>query len=173
MTRVRSDETEGAASGVLGPYLFDTNVIDEVLDDLELCELFVRASAELGVKFYVTHIAIDEVEKIPIARDELRQALLQVIAQVPTVRIATSTFVLGISRLGEARLGSDAEAEDFDRLTGGNDRHAEDAMLALTARSIGAIVVSEDKDLRKRAGRLAITCLTTGQLQEILTSRLL
>jgi predicted nucleic acid-binding protein len=133
-----------------------------------LCELFVIASAEFAVKFYVTHLAIDEVEKISVDRDDRRQALLQVLAQLPADRIATSTLVLGISWFDEARFGSDLDAEDFRRLTGGNVRHAEDVMLALTARSIGATVVSEDDDLRRMAGKLAINWITTGQLQQAL-----
>lgn len=125
------------------------------------------------MKFHVTHLAIDEVEKISIDRDHRRHALLQVLAKLPADRIATSTVVLGISRFDEACFGSDRDAEDFVRLTGGNVRHAEDAMLALTARSIGAAVVSEDDDLRRMAAKLAITCITTDQLQQVLSGRLL
>ena len=173
MTQAGPNENESVAAEVLGPYLFDTNVIDQVLANPELCELLLRASTELAVNFYVTHLAIDEIEKISNDRDDRRHALLQVLSQLPADRVATSTVVLGISRLGEARLASDTDVDDFGRLTGGNVRHAEDAMLALTARSIGAAVVSEDDDLRRMAGKLAITSLTTGQLQQVLSGRLL
>jgi hypothetical protein len=173
MTQDGSKEADGVTCEVPGSYLLDTNVIDKALADPDLCELFVRASLELAVTFYVTHLAIDEVEKIPIDRGERRHALLHVLAKLPADRIATSTLVLGISRFDEACFGSDRDAEDFVRLTGGNVRHAEDAMLALTARSIGATVVSEDDDLRRMAGKLAITSLTTGQLQQLVSGRLL
>jgi predicted nucleic acid-binding protein len=173
MTQDGLKETDGVTCEVPDSYLFDTNVIDKVLADPDLCKLFVSAAAECAVKFYVTHLAIDEVEKISIDRDDRRQALLQVLAQLPADRIATSTLVLGISRFDEACFGSDRDAEDFRRLTGGNVRHAEDAMLALTARSIGATVVSEDDDLRRMTGKLAINSITTGQLQQVLSGRLL
>lgn len=168
-SRTEARELLGSATD---SYLLDTNVIDEILKNWNLGELMVQASNELGVNFYVTHLAIDEVEKISPDRDEHRIALLQILAQLPADRIATSVAVLDVSRFDEARFGDEDDSADFERLIGGNPRHAEDAIVALTARSIVATIVSFDRDLRRMARQIEIKCVTPDRLLETLRARL-
>jgi hypothetical protein len=84
--------------------------------------------------------------------------------------IPTTGFVFGVSPFGEAKLFSDEGARRFndeftteDPTTGGR-RHAEDALLALTAEDEAAVLVTRDVGLTRKARKQGIDVTTPADL---------
>lgn len=113
--------------------MLDTNVVDELIADDELVGM-LRHSVDSGsVEVLITHLQIDEVMNTGDNKRAKRGALVQLLAELPAVRVPTYGFVLDLSRVDNAMLASKEHAEMFLELTGGNVRHNEDALIVLTA----------------------------------------
>lgn len=89
-----------------------------------------------------THLQQDENNDTP---DPDKRERLQSL-ELPV--IPTSGFVLGVSRLGLARL---SEPEPIEELRAGNQAHTNDALLGATAIESGRVLVTDDTTLRGRA----------------------
>ncbi len=82
-------------------YMFDTNVFNHILDGAaDLTPYLGKA------KFYVTHLQLDEINKT--SDDERRAALRKVFEEITSSSIPTENFVLGTSRLNNAKLGGES-----------------------------------------------------------------
>lgn len=95
--------------------LLDNNAVDPII---MLPGAFdaVRAKVEAGeVELIGTHILEEELSATP---DAERRAKLEKILTLTTKR-ATSVFVFGVSRLGQAALSGDETAEQFKQLQAG------------------------------------------------------
>lgn len=152
-------ERSGSVASVEVPekYLIDTNIHDKLADDAEALEL-ARKLVEAGtIELLTTHVQVDEIMGVS---DTERVSKL---VTVPARRVPTYGFVLGVSRLGEARL---SEAEPYDSLKGDNPDHAEDAVIAATAQYEGATLVTEDTQLRGRATRHGIPVVDWATFRE-------
>ncbi len=81
--------------------MFDTNIFNHLRDDMADLTPFIGKA-----KFLVTHIQLDEINNTP---DETRRAsLLHLFEEITNNSIPTESFVLGASRLGQAKLGGDS-----------------------------------------------------------------
>lgn len=81
----------------------------------------------------------------------------------------TYGFVLDLSRVDNAMLASEGQAEMFLELIGGNVRHNEDALVVLTAACFYAHVVSKNiKNVPKMAGRAGARAHRTPELRKLL-----
>ena len=82
-------------------YLLDTNVFNQLVDDK------IPANALQGLPLYFTHNQKDELQK---TKDEDRKRLLmEMFHEVDPKKTPTTSYVLGVSRLGGAELGADAK----------------------------------------------------------------
>jgi hypothetical protein len=101
---------------------------------------------------------VDELARIP------DRARLTRLLSVPVEQVPTFGFVLGVSRLRMARLGPE---EPFETLRVGEDRatRTNDALITMTAQFERATVVSEDRDLRRRAKEAGITAIAWEQFR--------
>lgn len=141
----------------------DTNIFDRIDESAETIEL-VRRAVEAGlIQLVSTHVQRDELADIadPVKRER--------VARIPTSDVATYGFVIGLSRLGMARL---SDAPPYDAMTGGNRRkYARDALIALTAQFEGTVLVSEDRQLRNRSeSELGVEAWTWQRFREHLES---
>lgn len=152
--------------------MLDTNVVDQLMADVDLVAL-LRQSVDSGaVELLITHIQIDEILNTGADKRAKREALVQMLAALPALRVPTYGFVLDLSRLDNAMLASDNHAASFLELTGGNQRHNEDALIVLTAGWFYADVVSENtKDVPKMAERIGLTSYRTADLRGLLSTR--
>jgi hypothetical protein len=135
--------------------LLDTHVVDALAADVGLLEQ-LRTAVEHGqIKVTITHLQIDEVIAIPDndKRAAHRAALVNVLAHLPAERIPTYGFVVGRSRIGNARVIDDAGSAFIERLRDGNLRHTVDAVLIATAWHEDAVFVTDDR----RARRIALS----------------
>jgi len=147
--------------------MFDTNIFNAILDEsISLQEI---KGKEI---FYITHVQMDEINQ---TKDQKRKVeLLKTLTECDTRDISTSSFVLGVSRLGRARLGGDIIPKDSDipdtltgekrqwgsdinlydpireklnRLNKNKKNNVQDAIIAETAIKNGFTLITHDKDL--------------------------
>jgi hypothetical protein len=124
-------------------FSLDSNAFDRIAESDKTVELVRRATETGSIQLLSTHVQRDELAAIP---DPVRR---ERVARIPTSDVPTYGFVVGVSRLGMARLGDEAR---YEAMTGGNrQKHAHDALIAMTAQYEDTVLVSEDRRLRNRA----------------------
>lgn len=134
--------------------LLDGHVLDLLADDAGALRVVTRALEEGHLELVQTYLLTDELDAMP---DRAKWARLRELrARLRGDDVATAGFVLGVSRLDAAQLMGGDDVKQYDRLTGGNVKHAEDALLALTARDKHAVLVTCDKRLTNRARGLGV-----------------
>ncbi len=123
-------------------------IIDCIAEVAGFVERIQCAVAKGSLMIVETHILPDQLSKTP---DPARRALLlRVYDALPKVTVATSGIVLDVSRLGGAEFAD--ETNDLEGLATTNRRGGmQDALLALTSSSKADVLVTEDRDLRKKA----------------------
>lgn len=149
-------------------FMFDTNVFNHVLDGMAELSGFVGRA-----KFYATHVQIDELKNT--SNDARRAALLEVFEKITNIRVPTESFVLGSSRLGEAKLGGERPVptesavwgvsrwdeckwtasdnlyepikSELDRLNQSKPNNVQDSLIAETSIKNGFTLVTHDRDL--------------------------
>jgi predicted nucleic acid-binding protein len=144
--------------------MLDTHLLDELLDDPDLAQLLIRRVGDGAVELLVTHLQLDEVAAIPDSKSQRRLALDQLLATLPATRIPTYGFVVGRSRLNEARITDDVGAALIERLRVEHAGNTADAVIAATAWREGATLVTNDRRALRRASREGIDAVTPGQL---------
>ena len=140
--------------GLIFGFMFDTNIFDKVLDG--------KIDLPRGLKYYVTHIQFDEIQNMPDGKKERREKLLKLFRLIPKELIATEGTVLGISRLGMAKLTvkEDAELyekmlkrlEELDKKAGKKksiENQARDVLIALTCIKNCLTLVTNDENLKE------------------------
>ncbi len=165
--------------------MFDTNVFNRILDSvISLQSLTNRVVA------HATHIQRDEINNT--TDPERRAALAQVFVDVISTSAPTSSFVLGVSRLDEARLGGERvvpttsavwDVSRWDQATWGADdnlyptlkaeldnlnrnkpNNVHDALIAETSAKGGYVLVTDDADLAAVTKRYGGKCLSVSEL---------
>ncbi|WGY03336.1 PIN domain-containing protein [Nocardioides sp. QY071] len=149
--------------------IFDSNVYDVFADNGVRRQTLSGAISAGRLRLLTTHIQRDELAAVTDARR--REQLFEVLRLADP--IATGGFVLGTSRLGEARLMSEADATVFDtKMRNGmsDARGTNDALIIATARVENATLVSEDRRCRARAQRAGVTAVSVAWLLQQLES---
>jgi predicted nucleic acid-binding protein len=129
-------------------FVLDTNVFNRVLD-----RKFDVSDLPPGADLIASHIQVDELNATsdPKRREEL---LLVFKAHARTV-VPTESFVLSVSRLGEARLGSGEEYSairaELDKRNRGRPNNVHDALIAEIAIASGHTLVTADRALSEVA----------------------
>ncbi len=169
----------------LPTYMFDTNVFNRILDGvLSLQTLTGRVVA------YATHVQRDEINS---TKDpERRAALAQVFHDVVAKSLSTDSAVVGVSRVGEARLSGERvvptesavygisrhgqakySAADnlysalkgrLDNINGGKPNNVHDALIAETSIKGGHVFVTDDADLAAVTKEYGGRCLCVAEL---------
>ena len=142
--------------------IFDSNVYDVFADD-EVLRLTLGDAIDAGrLRLLSTHVHRDELTAV--ADTRRRERLLAVLRLAEPV--ATGGFVLGSSRLGDARLMSEADATVFDTTmrNGMSDTRGTNDALIATARFENATLVSQDRRCRARAQRAGVSAIEVAWL---------
>ncbi len=129
--------------------MLDTMICDRLIATPMLNQLNeLVAFGELDI--LTTHVQEDELAGI---RDPSKWAAA---SRVPRRGIPTAIFVVGISRLGLARLREPIQGGvEYDDIRTENGRHVRDAVIACTAARDADILVTEDRRLAHRVRRSA------------------
>lgn len=165
--------------------MFDTNVFNRILDGV------IPVTALTGrVEAYATHIQRDELDRTK--NPERRAALGKMFGEVVAGALPTDSSVLGVSRLGEARLGGErvvptasgvygvsnygqagystndnlyaALRDRLDSVNGQKSNNAQDALIAETSIKEGHVLVTDDTDLALVTKEFGGQCLSVGEL---------
>lgn len=171
--------------------IFDTNVFNRVLDGVISLQ-----SVTCRVIAHATHIQRDEINN---TKDpERRAALSEVFVDVVATSTPTGSFVLGVPRSGEARLGGERVvpttsavwdvsrwdqaswgADDnlystfkaeLDNLNRNKPNNVHDALIAETSAKGGYVLVTDDADLAVVTKRYGGKCLSVSELLSQCTS---
>lgn len=138
--------------------VIDSNAVDVIADTPGLLEQ-VRAAIDDGrLRLLWTHITRDELAAAP---DPVRRQRLLDVAGALAEPVSTGAFVLGASRLGEARL---ADGDAFEAYRQDNPMHTHDALISITAEVDGAAVSTRDKTIRNRAAERGLVCIDSADL---------
>lgn len=166
-------------------YMFDTNVFNRILDGvISLQTLAGRVVA------YATHVQRDEINNTK--NPGRRAALAQVFSDVVGASLPTESAVVGVSRLGEAKLSGErmvptdsavygvsryglakyssednlysALKESLDRLNRQKANNMHDALIAETSIKGGHVLVTDDTDLATVTKRYGAQCISVSEL---------
>ena len=165
--------------------MFDTRAFNLILD-----KNFPLESLKDRVTAYATHIQRDEISNTK--NLEQRLALVQIFKNVVSESVPTESLVLGVSRLGEARLGGERivptesavwdisrcdEAKwpssdnlytqiktNLDALNKGKRNNVQDALIAETSIKGGYILVTDDTDLVEVTKEYGGKCMSLDEL---------
>ncbi len=165
--------------------MFDTRAFNLVLD-----ESFPVAKLRNLIAAYATHIQRDEISNTK--NPERRASLLQVFKELVLESVPTDSLVVGVSRVGEARVGGGRvvptesavwgvsrwdEAKwtsednlcvpmkaDLDKLNKNKANNVQDALIAETAIKGGYVLVTDDAHMIEVAKRYGGKCMSLGEL---------
>ena len=166
-------------------FMFDTNIFRHILDNsIDVSILKIKGDC------YVTHVQLDE---LVATRDEnLKNKLLKIFHQVVTSEVLTESmvwnvsrwdkgkwsddpsptesFVLGVSRLNQAKLGNggiyDQIKDELETLKS-KKNNIQDSLIAETAMKNGYILVTDDKDLMTVVNKIGGTAVTLQDFQKL------
>lgn len=129
--------------------LLDGNAVDPIAELPDAVEAVTAAIDRGDLQLLIPEMAFEEVGKASGSRREL---LLNAAAVAEQVR--DGAYSVGRGQIGVHRVAGDAEASYYQRVRGASemDNHAADALITLTAHIEGAVLVTFDKRLFKRAG---------------------
>jgi hypothetical protein len=165
--------------------MFDTVVFNRIVDGALDIGAFVGKA-----RFYATHIQLDEINET--SKPQRRQALLEVFNRITERKVPTESFILGVSRLDEARLGGGnivptesavwnvsawgqakwGEADglytafkaELDTLNKSKPNNIQDTLIAETAIKNRFDLVTDDVDLCTVTKKFGGQCTNTKQL---------
>lgn len=138
--------------------VIDSNAVDVIADTPGLLDEIQSAIDNGCLRLLFTHVTHDE---LAATGDPVRRARLLSVAEAVGQMVPTGAFVLGTSRLGQARLGDGASFEAYRQ---DNPKHTNDALNSITAEVDGAAVCTRDKTMRSRAVARGLECVDPADL---------
>lgn len=125
-------------------YILDTNIFNKLVDGSLLPD-----DLPSDGQFVATHIQIDELNNT--ANNERRAKLFLMFAKISPMMIPTESFILGVSRLDEAKLSDGDFFEsfkgEFDLLNRGKANNIQDTLIAEVAAVNSFTLLTSDHDL--------------------------
>lgn len=140
-------------------FAFDSNIFDKVLDG-EISSEDLKANEH---SYSATHVQLDELSRTP--NEELRNQLLTIFNEIGTINLPTESFIVGVSKVGQAKLGDGRFFEDIKK---GNPRHTNDALIGEVALKNKLTLVAEDKQLRNKVNKLGGRAITYEEYEELI-----
>jgi predicted nucleic acid-binding protein len=142
-------------------YMFDTNIFNDLCDGRADLIPFIGKA-----KFLATHIQLDEIKK---TSDEKRQAsLYRLFEEITSNSLVTESFIHGISRLDNAKLGGEDNLCEPIRLRldelKKRSSNIQDALIAETAIKNGLTFVTHDSILFRVTTEFGGACANIHQV---------
>jgi hypothetical protein len=148
--------------------VLDGNVLDYLATAPDALAVVHAAQRDGRLRLLRTHLLGDELDGMQATEAAKLARLREVEVSLIFDDVPTAGFVLDASRLDHASLSDDTA--EYEALTKGNARHAEDALLALTAQYTGSVLVTDDKPMTGRARARAIHVMSSAALVRALSS---
>ena len=136
---------------------FDSNVVDAIEASPGLLRAIQRAAASGELILLSSHVQGDELAATP--DQERRAKLLNLYRALPVTTVATHGFVLGVSRLGMARLGDGSwTGVGIDDLDSKGRKHRRDALIGVTAAGEADVFVTRERRLQRKMKAAGARC---------------
>ena len=136
---------------------FDSNVLDAILASPRLVQAIQRAATAGELLLVSTHVQEDELAATP--DEERRASLLALYRALPITTVATYGFVIGVSRVGMARIGDGSRTGvAIDDLDSKGRKHRRDALIGVTAAGEADVLVTCERRLRRRMKAARAPC---------------
>lgn len=128
--------------------LLDSDAVDPIADLPGALEAVKRAIERGDLQLLIPERAFEQIGR---AKEPRRQELIE--AASVAEQVLDGAYSVERGRIGVHRIASEAEAGYYQRVRGESekDKHAPDALIALTAQFEGAVLVTIDKRLFGRA----------------------
>lgn len=127
-------------------FMFDTMIFNKILDNQIDINNFSNSN-----KYYITHIQLDEIKNT--RNKKRRKDLLKVLFGIPSEPTPTESFVLGISRLGMAKLGNGGIyallLNELEKNKPQDKNNKKDALIGETSINNSLILVTDEKALEE------------------------
>jgi hypothetical protein len=148
--------------------LFFDSMVWDLVDANREFEANLRRAKNAGlIQVLRSHIQIDQNS---LMKDKTKLARIQKLREgFEETPIATSLFILGSSRLGEAKLGTVSATGRYLQMVDETDAKTGDkmdAVLAVTAHEAEAVFVTADVNLQKKCQKLGILFWSPSELLE-------
>lgn len=128
---------------------FDTNVVDAILASPGLLKAIHQAAASGELILVSSHVQEDELTATP--NEERRAKLLALYRALPVTTVATHGFVIGVSRVGMARIGDGSRTGvAIDDLASKERKHRRDALIGVTAAGEADVLVTCERRLKRK-----------------------
>jgi hypothetical protein len=124
--------------------MLDSNVHDAVVASARIRKLIDTLTVSGRIVLISTHIQDDELSRI--GDQDKRDAVLSIKRE----NVPTSAAMWDISRWDECKWGDEDTNEKTRALTKGNPKHAEDALIGVTAADEADVLVTDDDRFAKR-----------------------
>ncbi len=148
--------------------MFDTNAYDEILKGTITLKKLEK-SIELGFRYFITNIQIDELSNIPDARIEKRKSLVLFLVTLKQSVIPIESFVFGYARFGLVKLGN---GEVYNKLLNESKNNVKDAIIGETAFLNNCILITEDIEFKNKIILLGGKSLSVKELDTMITKKL-
>ena len=125
--------------------VFDSNVFDKIIEDREAFEKLTQKMRTRVIQVITTHIQRDELSRTSdlVKRTKLLDTYDALANEVPT-----SGAIWGVSKWGKALWGTARQNDILENIKLNNPKHAEDALIAVTANSQADLFVTEENPKR-------------------------
>ncbi len=135
--------------------IFDTNTFDDLINGTLNIETIIKNDFQV----FLTHIQIDELNECP--DNERRARLFNSMIEIKPTKIPTESFIIGVSRIGSAKL---SDGNLFNELRNGNIKNTNDALIGETAIKNNLILVTNDIKFSRKVIKLGGKVMTTQEL---------
>jgi len=147
-------------------YIFDTNIFDDMVNEkLKILDI-VKYKNNKKVEIYVTHIQIDEINKI--SDEDKRARFFISIFEIRPILISTSSCAFDVSRFDKSKFGNGII---FNKIKKVNINNVEDALIGETTIKEGIILVTNDKRLKNIVIELGGSALFFDEFKERLKEK--
>jgi predicted nucleic acid-binding protein len=124
--------------------MLDTNIYDAIVADTAVTQRVKEMIANGGLTIITTHIQKDQLGAIPAA--DKRAAVFS----IPTEKVVTSGAIWGLSKWNECTWTDPVTSTVMGQVTKGNQKHAADALIGVTAAANADVLVTNDRQLAAR-----------------------
>lgn len=139
--------------------MFDNDILNKIVEGQIDMDYIIKSNK---FEFYATHIQSDQVSRCP---DNEKRAMLTLnLTKLAPRLLPTESFVLGTSRLGEAKLG---DGKVLEGLRQENQNHTEDALMGEVAIKKGILLVTNDKTLKSRVNSNSGRAINLKEFKEL------
>jgi hypothetical protein len=139
--------------------MFDNDILNKIVEGQLDTDYIIKSNK---FEFYATHIQSDQVSRCP---DNEKRAMLTLnLTKLSPILLPTESFVLGTSRLGEAKLG---DGKVLEGLRKENQNHTEDALFGEVAIKKGILLVTNDKTLKSRVNSNSGRAINLDEFKEL------